>query len=152
MGLGIDVALLKLEGRLAVDVATLQERMEGFFPSVLGIQYVEASEDGVVAKLPLRSELCTVPGVIHGGVLMAFADTLGAVATIVNLPAGATTTTLESKTNFLRGLRPEGEATGRTVAIHKGRSTMVWQTRITDGEDRLVAQVIQTQMVLMPRA
>ena len=75
---------------------------------------------------------------------------MGAVATVLNLPPGAGTTTLESKTNFLRALPCEGEATGRTEALHKGRRTMVWQTRITDPKDRLVAQVIQTQMVLTP--
>jgi 1,4-dihydroxy-2-naphthoyl-CoA hydrolase len=86
--------------------------------------------------------------VLHGGAVMAFADTLGAMGTIVNLPQGAGTTTIESKTNFVApapvGTRVVGEAT----PIHRGRRTMIWQTRIATREGRLVALVTQTQLVL----
>jgi uncharacterized protein (TIGR00369 family) len=96
----------------------------------------------------VREDLCTVPAVLHGGAIMAFADTLGAMATIVNLPQGAGTTTIESKTNFVApapvGVRVIGEAT----PIHRGRRTMIWQTRISTAEGRLVALVTQTQLVL----
>jgi len=96
----------------------------------------------------VRVDLCTVPAVLHGGAVMAFADTLGAMGTIVNLPQGAGTTTIESKTNFVApapvGTRVVGEAT----PIHRGRRTMIWQTRIATREGRLVALVTQTQLVL----
>ena len=118
------------------------------FAKVLGIKYVAASETGVKAEVVVRPELCTQPAVMHGGAIMAFADTLGAAATILNLPEGKGTTTLESKTNFL-GPAPVGATViGETTPIHRGRRTMVWTTRITTAEGKLVAVVTQTQMVL----
>lgn len=86
-----------------IDVAMLQKRVRGLFPEVLGIRFVEASVDLVRAELTVRDDLCTVPGIMHGGAIMAFADTLGAVGTVLNLPPGAGTTTIESKTNFFAG-------------------------------------------------
>jgi 1,4-dihydroxy-2-naphthoyl-CoA hydrolase len=125
----------------------LQERMLPF-AKLLGIVFVSAEPDKIVAELTVRDELCTRPAVLHGGAIMAFADTLGAAGTIVNLPDGAGTTTIESKTNFLSsaplGMRVRGEAT----PVHKGRRTQVWQTRVTTPEGKLVALVTQTQMVL----
>jgi 1,4-dihydroxy-2-naphthoyl-CoA hydrolase len=120
------------------------------FAQLLGIEYVEATPERVVAEMAVRPELCTAPqAVLHGGAIMAFADTLGAAGTFLNLPAGAGTTTIESKTNFLgpapAGARVRGEAT----PVHRGRRTQVWQTRITTAEGRLVALVTQTQMVLV---
>ena len=118
------------------------------FAKVLGIKYVAASETGVKAEVVVRPELCTRPEVMHGGAIMAFADTLGAAATILNLPEGKGTTTLESKTNFL-GPAPVGATViGETTPIHRGRRTMVWTTRVTTAEGKLVAVVTQTQMVL----
>jgi len=100
----------------------------------------------------VRDELCTRPAVLHGGAIMAFADTLGAAATVLNLSEGAGTTTLESKTNFL-GPAPVGSTVlGETTPIHRGRRTMVWQTRVTTSEGKLLALVTQTQMVLEPKA
>ena len=128
----------------------LQKTTEGMFPGLLGVRFVSAAKDRVVAELHVRSEFCTLPGRVHGGVLMAFADTLGAYGTFINLPAGASTTTIESKTNFFAA-GPEGTALrGEATPLHIGRRTMVWQTRITSG-DALVALVTQTQMVLPPR-
>jgi len=118
------------------------------FAKVLGIKYLAASETGVKAEVMVRPELCTRPDVMHGGAIMAFADTLGAAATILNLPEGKGTTTLESKTNFL-GPAPVGATViGETTPIHRGRRTMVWTTRISTAEGKLVAVVTQTQMVL----
>ncbi len=118
------------------------------FAKVLGIRYVAASETQVKAEMLVRPELCTRPDVLHGGAIMAFADTLGAVATVLNLPEGKGTTTIESKTNFL-GPAPVGTTvTGEATPIHRGRRTQVWQTRITTAEGKLVAVVTQTQMVL----
>ena len=134
-----------------MDVEALQQRMRGFFPELLGIRFLDASRDQVRAELTVRDELCTVPGVLHGGAIMAFADTLGAVGTVLNLPAGAGTTTLESKTNFLGAARTGSTITGTTTPIHRGRQTMVWQTRI-ESAGKLVALVTQTQMVLEPRS
>lgn len=118
------------------------------FAKVLGLKFVAASETGVTAEMVVRPDLCTRPDVLHGGAVMAFADTLGAVATLLNLPEGKTTTTIESKTNFV-GPAPVGTTvTGETTPIHRGRRTMVWQTRITTDQGKLVAVVTQTQMVL----
>jgi len=118
------------------------------FAELLGIQFVSASPDRIVAEMTVREDLCTRPAVLHGGAIMAFADTLGATGTILNLKEGAGTTTIESKTNFIApaavGTRVRGEAT----PIHRGRRTMIWQTRVTMSEGRLVALVTQTQLVL----
>ena len=113
------------------------------FAELLGIDYVELSPERVTAELPVREQLCTRPAVLHGGAIMALADTLGAVATILNLPEGSSTTTLESKTNFLAPAPLGGKVTAKR--------TMVWQTRITTAEGRLVALVTQTQLVLPPK-
>ena len=122
------------------------------FASLLGIRYVSAGKERVTAELPVREELCTRPAVLHGGAIMAFADTLGAAATVLNLPEGAGTTTLESKTNFLAPAPVGTVVLGETTPVHRGKRTMVWQTRVTTGEGRLVALVTQTQMVLEPKA
>ena len=98
----------------------------------------------------MRDELCTVPGVLHGGALMAFADTLGACGTGLNLPAGAGTTTIESKTNFFRAGSVGATLVAECVPLHRGRRTMVWQTQVRDDGGRLLAQVVQTQIVLPP--
>ena len=128
----------------------LQKTTEGMFPGLLGVRFVSAAKDRIAAELLVRSDFCTTPGVAHGGLLMAFADTLGAYGTFINLPEGATTTTLESKTNFFAAGRAGSLLRGEATPLHIGRRTMVWQTRITSG-DALVALVTQTQMVLSPR-
>ncbi len=121
------------------------------FAELLGIEYLSASKERVTAALPVRDELCTRPAVLHGGAIMAFADTLGAAATILNLPDGAGTTTIESKTNFLAPAPVGTKVVGETTPVHRGRRTMVWQTRVTGDAGRLVALVTQTQMVLEKR-
>ena len=128
-------------------VAQLQKTTAGLFPEVLGVRFVSAAKERIVAELLVKSEFCTLPGRAHGGVLMAFADTLGAYGTALNLPAGAGTTTIESKTNFFAAGREGSMLRGEAAPLHIGRRTMVWQTRITSG-DALVALVTQTQMVL----
>ncbi len=127
---------------------TIQERLKGFFPDLLGVKLLEAGPEGIKAELEARSEICTMPGIIHGGAVMAFADTLGAVATVLNMPPNSRTTTIESKTNFFRALRSNGKIIGECTALHKGKTTMVWQTRVTDENGKLAAQVIQTQIVI----
>lgn len=126
----------------------LQERIKGFFPDLLGVTFVDVTPECIKAELNARDEICTVPGIIHGGAVMAFADTLGAVATVLNMEGNGRTTTIESKTNFFRALTSGGKIIGECTPLHKGRTTMVWQTRITDENGKLAAQVIQTQIVL----
>jgi len=121
------------------------------FATLLGIRFTAASPDRVFAELTVRPELCTRPDVLHGGALMAFADTLGAAATVLNLPAGAGTTTIESKTNFLAASPAGTTVIGECVPLHRGRRTMVWQTTIRNADGRSVAVVIQTQLVLEPK-
>jgi 1,4-dihydroxy-2-naphthoyl-CoA hydrolase len=122
------------------------------FSTFLGIEVVSVTPDGVVGELKVRRELCTRPDVLHGGAYMAFADTIGAVATVANLKEGETTTTIESKTNFFAAIPLGDTARAECTPLHKGRSTMVWQTKITRADGRLCAVVTQTQMVLKARA
>jgi uncharacterized protein (TIGR00369 family) len=118
------------------------------FARLLGIEVVSATPERIVAQLAVREELCTRPAVLHGGAIMAFADTLGALGTVLNLPEGAGTTTVESKTNFLAPAPVGTQLIGECTPVHRGRKTMVWQTRISTSEGRLVALVTQTQLVL----
>lgn len=126
----------------------LTQRVKGLFPDVLGMRFVEAAPERVVAELTVRDDLCTVPGIMHGGAIMAFADTLGGTATALNLPPGAGTTTIESKTNFFAPARTGETVRGECTPLHRGKRTMVWQTRVTGPDGRLLALVTQTQMVL----
>ena len=118
------------------------------FSDLLGIEFVHADKERVVAELIVRAELCTRPAIMHGGAIMAFADTLGAAGTILNLPEGAVTTTIESKTNFIAGAPLGARLVGEALPVHRGRRTQVWTTRIATAEGRLVAIVTQTQMML----
>jgi uncharacterized protein (TIGR00369 family) len=122
------------------------------FANLMGVEIVEAARTRVVGRLTVREELCTSGHILHGGAYMAFADTLGAVAGFLNLPAGARTTTLESKTNFLGSAAVGETITGESTPLHVGRRSSVWQTRITSAEGRLLAMVTQTQMTLEPAA
>jgi len=122
--------------------------LKGTLAELLGIQLVEVTRERVVAQLAIRDELRTVGGSLHGGTLMALADTVGATATVLNLPPGATTTTLESKTNFFAAGRA-GTVRAEATPLHRGKRTMVWQTLVIDESGRLLSLTIQTQMVLM---
>lgn len=118
------------------------------FATLVGVEMTEASKDRIAATLHVREDLCTAGSILHGGAIMALADTVGAVTTALNLTPGAGTTTIESKTNFLAPA-PAGETvTAVSEPIHRGKRTMVWQTRITRGDGKLVALVTQSQMVL----
>src|SRR5271156_1827367 len=118
------------------------------FAKLLGIRFLNATVECVTAEMKVRDELCTRPAVLHGGAMMALADTLGGCATSLNLRDGATTTTIESKTNFLGPAMAGTTVRAECVAIHRGRRTMVWQTRVTSEAGKLLAIVTQTQMVL----
>jgi 1,4-dihydroxy-2-naphthoyl-CoA hydrolase len=131
-------------------MATIEETLSTRLPfaELLGIKIFEAAADKVTAEMRVRADLCTRPDVLHGGAIMAFADTLGAIATILNLREGASTTTLESKTNFLAPAPIDTTVVAECTPVHRGRRTMVWQTRISTREGRLVALVTQTQLVI----
>jgi len=131
-----------------MDAAALQQRMKGLLPDLLGIDLTEATKERVLATLAVRQDLCTIGNALHGGAIMAFADTLGAVGTVMNLPPAHRTTTIESKTNFIGGAPLGSKVTGESTPLHRGRTTQVWQTRITSEAGKLVAIVTQTQMVI----
>jgi uncharacterized protein (TIGR00369 family) len=113
----------------------------------LGIRFIETEKDRVVAELEIRPELLTTTGAVHGGTLMAFADTIGAAGTVVNLAEGQSTATLESKTNFFAAAR-SGMVRAEATPLHKGKRTHVWQTRVTDATGKLLSLTIQTQVIL----
>ncbi|MDM0036428.1 PaaI family thioesterase [Variovorax sp. J22P271] len=129
-------------------VEQLQRLLEPLFPGLMGVRLVTLAPDRVVAELPVRADLCTAGGILHGGASMAFADTLGAVGTLLNLPPGKRTTTTDSSTKFIGGARVDTTVVGESVALHRGRTTMVWQTTIRSAEGKLCAVVTQTQLVM----
>jgi len=122
------------------------------FAKLMGVTIIEARAESVIAELFVREDLCTSNSILHGGAVMAFADSVGAVATLLNLPPGANTTTIESKTNFVAALRAGETARAECSPVHIGRTTMVWQTRILRPNGKLCAIVTQTQMILHPQS
>jgi len=119
------------------------------FAELLGITFLDAEPDHVVAKMSVREDLCTLGSAAHGGAIMALADTVGAAATLINLPEGARgTATIESKTNFVSPAPAGTTVVATASAIHRGRRTQVWTTRLETDAGRLVAVVTQTQIVL----
>jgi 1,4-dihydroxy-2-naphthoyl-CoA hydrolase len=116
------------------------------FAELLGLRLIAAAPDRVAAELIVRDELCTNPAVLHGGATLA--DSLGAYATLLNLSGGRTTTTIESQTNFFAPAPVGSKVLAECTPLHRGRRTMVWQTRITNENGRLLGIVTQTQMVL----
>jgi uncharacterized protein (TIGR00369 family) len=120
------------------------------FSDLMGVEIVEREKTRVVGRMVVREDLCTSGGILHGGACMAFADALGAIGGVLNLAPGARTTTLESKTNFLRGAPVGSTVIGEATPLHVGRRSSVWQTRITNDEGKLLALVTQTQMTIEP--
>ncbi|MGO9138234.1 MAG: PaaI family thioesterase [Syntrophales bacterium] len=129
-------------------IAFIQELIKPLFPGLMGMQLMEVTPERIIASMEVRPDLCTVGEILHGGALMAFADTLGGIATLVNLENGARTTTIESKTNFLGAMPVGTRIIGECIPLHRGKTTMVWQTRVKSENGKLCAVVIQTQMVL----
>jgi 1,4-dihydroxy-2-naphthoyl-CoA hydrolase len=136
------------KGERLMDPFAVIEENKMPFAELLGVRILSAAPERITAEMVVRDNLCTLPPVLHGGAVMAFADSLGAYATMLNLRDGASTTTIESKTNFLAPAPVGTTVTGECAALHRGRRTMVWQTRITNAQGRLLAIVTQTQMVL----
>jgi uncharacterized protein (TIGR00369 family) len=118
------------------------------FARLLGIELISVVPERVVAHMTVREDLCTKPATLHGGALMAFADTLGAIGTIANLDERSSTVTIESKTNFLRPAPLGARLVGESTPVHRGRRMMVWQTRMTTDDGRLVALTTQTQLIV----
>ncbi len=131
-----------------LNLAAIQKILDPLFPGLIGVRLIEVSPERVIAELEVRPDLCTAGGIMHGGAYMAFADTLGAVGTIVNLPPGKNTTTTDSSTKFIAGAKVGTTVSGECLALHRGRTTMVWQTSVTNAEGKLCAVVTQTQLVL----
>lgn len=130
------------------DMHAIQAQLAPLFPGLMGVQLEQADPDKVVATMVVRPDLCTAGSTLHGGAFMAFADTIGAVATVLNMPAGARTTTIESKTNFFSGAPAGSTVRAECTPLHRGRTTMVWQTVISSDAGKRCAMVIQTQLVL----
>lgn len=131
-----------------MDKTAIQLIWKGLLPDLLGIEFIDATPERVTASMLVRPELCTVGNILHGGTIMAFADTLGAVATVLNLPSGAKTTTIESKTNFLKAAAVNSRITAECTPLHRGRTTMVWESKILSEDGKLLAIVTQTQLVI----
>ena len=130
------------------DLDSIQSMFQPLFPGLLGLNLVAVTPERVIATMAVRPDLCTTGSVLHGGALMAFADTLGAVGTFMNLPKGTRTTTIDSSTKFI-GAAPLGTTvTGECTAFHRGRTTMVWQTVIKSQAGKVCGVVTQTQIVL----
>jgi uncharacterized protein (TIGR00369 family) len=129
-------------------IENLQKSAEGLFQGVMGIRFIRATPEEIHAEMEVTRAMCTLPGRMHGGAIMAFADTLGAYGAVLSLTDGAGTTTLESKTNFFSSGIEGGKVLGTATPLHRGRSTMVWQTRVEREDGRLVAVVTQTQIIL----
>jgi uncharacterized protein (TIGR00369 family) len=131
---------------MSIDLGELVASMP--FAVATGVEVTEASQTRVVGRLPWAPDRCTTGGVIHGGALMTLADSTGAICAFLNLPDGAITTTIESKTNFVRAVREGDAAVAVTEPLHVGRTTIVVRTEVRDMRDKLVAHVVQTQAVV----
>ena len=129
-------------------IESLQQRMQSLLPGLMGMRIVELTPERVVGEMVVRPDLCTAGNIPHGGAYMAFADTLGAVGTVVNMPQGKRTTTTDSSTKFIGGAKVDTTVVGECTALHRGRTTMVWQTAIRSAEGKLCALVTQTQLIL----
>jgi uncharacterized protein (TIGR00369 family) len=132
---------------MIVDPSVIEARWKGLLPDRLGVRFVETGPERVVAELEIAASLCTVGGALHGGVLMALADTVGGTGAMLNLPPGARTATIESKTNFIAAATA-GVVRAEATPLHRGRRTSVWQTRVTDASGKLLSLTLQTQAVL----
>lgn len=131
-----------------LSIETMHRHIASLFPGLIGVQLVEMAPERVVARLVVRPDLCTAGGIMHGGAYMAFADTLGAIGTVVNMDRGQRTTTTDSSTKFIGGAKVGTTVVGEAIPLHRGRTTQVWQTSIRTLEGKLCAVVTQTQLIL----
>lgn len=121
------------------------------FAKLMGVKVTHATKERVEAELQVTPEHCTVPATLHGGAIMAFADNLGGIGAFLNMPEGSLTTTIESKTNFLRAIPVGHTAKAVTTPIKLGRTVQVWKTEVFDGAGKLAAIVTQTQLIMAGR-
>ena len=131
-----------------MDVAAVQKLVDSIFPGLMGVRIMVAEPDRIVGEMTVRPDLCTSGGTLHGGAYMAFADTLGAIGTVVNLAPGKRTTTTDSSTKFMTGAKVGTVVTGESTPLHKGRTTQVWQTMVRNDQGKLCAVVTQTQLIM----
>jgi 1,4-dihydroxy-2-naphthoyl-CoA hydrolase len=131
-----------------LSIETMQKHIDTLFPGLMGVRLTEVTPERVVGELAVRPDLCTAGEIMHGGAYMAFADTLGAVGTIVNMERGKRTTTTDSSTKFIGGAKMNTTVTGESIPLHRGRTTQVWQTSIRTAQGKLCAVVTQTQLIL----
>src|SRR3954471_23700356 len=127
-----------------LSLPAIQQLLDPLFPGLMGVRLTEVAPERVLAEMPVRPDLCTAGGILHGGAYMAFADTLGAVGTILNMPQGKRTTTTDSSTKSCGGARVNTTVVAECLPLHRGRTTMVWQTSIRSQEGKLCAVVTQT--------
>src|SRR5215471_11962228 len=128
-----------MEEDSAMDPSAVIKELKMPLTELLGVKILSAAPERLTAEMLVRDDMCTVPAVLHGGAVMAFADSLGAYATMFNLAEGASTTTIESKTNFFAPAPVGTTVSAECIPLHRGRRTMVWQTRITNAQGRLLA-------------
>ena len=131
-----------------LSVESIQAIVDPLFPGLMGVRIISVMPERVIAEFTVRPDLCTIGGILHGGACMAFADTLGAIGTLLNMPHGKRTATTDSSTKFISAARVNTTVVGECVALHRGRTTMVWQTAVKSAEGKLCAIVTQTQLVL----
>lgn len=133
------------------DLAAAFNEMNAPFAKMLGVRMTLATKERLEAELFVTPEHCTIPATMHGGAMMAFADNMGGCGAFLNMPEGMMTTTVESKTNFLRPVPVGQKALAVTTPVHIGRSLQVWKTEISREDGKLAAIVTQTQMILPMR-
>ena len=131
-----------------LSLQAIQELMAPLLPGLIGVRLLEVTPERVRAELPVRPDLCTAGGILHGGAYMAFADTLGAVGTILNMERGKRTTTTDSSTKFIGAAKVNTTVRAESLPLHRGRTTQVWQTCVRSAEGKLCAVVTQTQLIL----
>ena len=129
-------------------VKIIQEVHSNLLPGYLGMQVIKATMEEVVGTLEIKENLCTIGEVVHGGAIMAFADTMGAICAFLNMPSNSRTTTIESKTNLIRSGKLGETLTARSKLLNKGRTLMLLYTEVQDSREQLVAVVIQTQFII----
>jgi len=145
---GVPAMRSELENAMDSRLASMQALCAPLLPGLMGITLTEVTPERVVGTMNVRPDLCTTGAVLHGGAIMAFADTLGAIGTLRNLPEGTRTTTIDSATKFIRGAPAGSTVVGESAPFHRGRTTMVWQTLIKSEDGKLCAVVTQTQPVI----
>ena len=133
---------------MSITIEQFQAVVDSMFPGLMGVQLTAVALDKISATMRVRPDMCTSGKTLHGGAFMAFADTLGAIGTVANLGPGKRTVTTDSNTHFIGSAPVDTTVTGESVALHRGRTTQVWQTTVRAESGKVCAVVVQTQIVL----